>query len=58
MKGLEFIDIIDSFTEKNVDCVALACTDLQLLIPKHKSLKILDTMKILSDATVTEILKQ
>jgi len=53
----EFIRIIDAFTEKGVDCVALACTDLQLLIPKHESLKIVDTMKILSDATVAEILR-
>jgi len=53
----EIIKITDSFDKKDVDCVALACTDLQLLIPKHKSLPIFDTMKILSDATVREILK-
>lgn len=52
----ELIKIIDNFKKKNVDCVALACTDLQLLIPKHPSLKIFDTMKIFSDATVTELL--
>ncbi|MFH1089892.1 MAG: amino acid racemase [Candidatus Uhrbacteria bacterium] len=51
------IQIIDDFEKKNVDCVALACTDLQLLIPKHPRLKIFDTMKIFSDATVEEILK-
>jgi len=39
------------------NCVALACTDLQLLIPKHPRLKIFDTMKILADATVEELLK-
>ncbi len=53
----ELIKIIDGFENKNVDCVALACTDLQLLIPKHQNLKIFDTMKILSEATVREILK-
>lgn len=53
----EIIKITDSFDKKDVDCVALACTDLQLLIPKHKSLPIFDTMKILSGATVREILK-
>lgn len=52
----EIIRIIDSFDTKNVDCVALACTDLQLLIPKHESVPVFDTMKILADATVREIL--
>lgn len=51
----ELIQIINDFEKKNVDCVALACTDLQLLIPKHPKLKIFDTMKILADATVNEI---
>ena len=50
------VEIINSFEDKNVDCVALACTDLQLLIPKHPSLKIFDTMKILADATVAKML--
>ncbi len=53
----DLIQIINDFEEKNVDCVALACTDLQLLIPKHPRLKIFDTMKIFVDATVEEILK-
>ncbi len=51
------IKIINGFENENVDCVALACTDLQLLIPKHPTLKIFDTMKIFVDATVKEILK-
>lgn len=53
----KIIEIINSFDTKEVDCVALACTDLQLLIPKHKSLTIFDTMKILADSTVRGILK-
>ena len=53
----ELIQIINDFEGKNVDCVALACTDLQLLIPKHPTLKIFDTMKIFADATVDELLK-
>jgi len=53
----ELIKIINNFEEKDVDCVALACTDLQLLIPKHPTLKIFDTMKILADATVEKILE-
>jgi aspartate racemase len=51
------IQIINDFENKNVDCVVLACTDLQLLMPKHPSLKIFDTMKILADATVDKILE-
>lgn len=53
----ELINIINDFENKNIDCIILACTDLQLLIPKHQNLKIFDTMKILSEATVEEILK-
>lgn len=53
----DLIAIINEFEKKNVDCVALACTDLQLLIPKHPNLKIFDTMKIFADRTVEEILK-
>ena len=53
----ELIRIIDDFDGKNIDCVILACTDLQLLIPRHQKLKIFDTMKILAGATVDEILK-
>ena len=52
----ELINIIDSFQDKSLDCVILACTDLQLLIPKHPTLKIFDTMKILVDSTVGRIL--
>lgn len=53
----ELIKIISDFENKSVDCVVLACTDLQLLIPKHQNLKIFDTMKIFADASVEEILK-
>ncbi len=53
----ELIKIIGKFQEKNVKTVILACTDLQLLIPQHPKLQIYDTMKILADATVNEILK-
>ena len=52
----ELIKIIGNFEDKKVDCVILACTDLQLLIPKHNNLKIFDTMKIFADATVEKIL--
>ncbi|MBW3015806.1 amino acid racemase [Candidatus Woesearchaeota archaeon] len=51
----ELIEIINGF--KDVDCVILACTDLQLLIPEHPILKIFDTMKIFADASVAKILE-
>ena len=53
----ELIKIVDSFDDKGLDCVILACTDLQLLIPQHSTIKIFDTMKILADATTENILK-
>jgi aspartate racemase len=53
----ELITIINSFEGKGLDCVILACTDLQLLIPQHPRLKIFDTMKIFADATVENILQ-
>jgi len=53
----ELISIINDFEDKDLDCVILACTDLQLLIPSHKNLRIFDTMKIFADASVEEILK-
>jgi aspartate racemase len=54
----EIIKIVNSFEEMNVDCVALACTDLQLLIPQHKDIPIFDTMKILVDSTIKKILSE
>jgi aspartate racemase len=52
----ELINIINSFEKKGVKDVILACTDLQLLIPTHSKLNIHDTMKILADATIDNIL--
>lgn len=50
-------NIITSFEEEKIENIILACTDLQLLNPQHPNLKVYDTMKILADATVREILK-
>jgi aspartate racemase len=50
------IEIIDSLSNKGVQAVALACTDLQLLLPTHSKVEVFDTMKILADASVREIL--
>lgn len=53
----DLILMINDFEDKKVDCVILACTDLQILTPKNPNLKIFDTMKILADLTVEEMLK-
>ncbi len=53
----ELIEIVNTFKEKGLKNILLACTDLQLLIPQHLGIKIYDTMKIFADATVREILK-
>ena len=52
----ELINIINDFENKGLDCIILACTDLQLLIPSNQNLKLFDTMKIFADATVERIL--
>ncbi len=50
-------DILGSFADRKIEDVVLACTDLQLLKPGHQTIKIYDTMKILADATVEQMLK-
>ena len=52
----EVIAIADGLAAQGVDCVALACTDLQLLLPSSDNTVIFDTMKVLADATVRKIL--
>ena len=53
----ELLEIIDKFNENGVKEIILACTDLQLLKPRHTKVKIYDTMKIFADATIQGILK-
>ncbi len=36
----------------------LACTDLQLLNPKTRNIKFIDTFEILAEATVDKILQE
>jgi aspartate racemase len=48
------IEIMQTFVD--IECILLACTDLQLLDPKLSGTQIYDTMKILADSTVREIL--
>lgn len=52
----ELLTTIDRLSQSGVTTIILACTDLQLLMPKHDKVQIFDTMKILSDATVNKIL--
>jgi len=50
------IDIANNISDQDVPCVALACTDLQLLNPQSEKVDIFDTMKVLADSTVAQIL--
>ncbi len=47
--------VVKDMVDLKVNCVALACTDLQLLLPSSSEVNIFDTMKILADATIREI---
>lgn len=48
--------VVEDLTDKGVDGVALACTDLQLLLPKSDKVQIFDTMDILAKSTIKDIL--
>lgn len=54
----QIIDILDDFELQGVKIILFACTDLQLLDLSHPNLKIYDTMKILADAAVKNILME
>lgn len=51
------LKVVDTFAQKDVHNIILACTDLQLLLPERPGMHIDDTMQILADATVREILR-
>lgn len=50
------MEVVTDLQLKDVDCVALACTDLQLLLPNSDEVVVFDTMKVLAESTVTTIL--
>jgi aspartate racemase len=50
------LKVVDDLVSKGVDGVALACTDLQLLLPSSDKVHIFDTMDVLAQATVKTIL--
>ncbi len=52
----ELVSIIKNISKKEVRDIILACTDLQLLTPKVDGVNIYDSMAILAEATVREIL--
>ena len=54
----KLVKIIWNLGKKDCDAVILACTDLQLVIkPKEMPMPVYDTMDLLVDATVRELLK-
>jgi len=54
---IELLKIIGKLSASGIKDVVLACTDLQLLTPMHDDVNIYDSMAILADATVREILR-
>lgn len=50
------LEVVNNLSNQGVDCVALACTDLQLLLPNSNKVPIFDTMKVLAESTVEAIL--
>lgn len=50
-------EMIRSFDGKKLGAIILACTDLQILNPYHKEIKIFDTIQILVNATVEEMIE-
>lgn len=52
----EINSVAQALSSQGADVIALACTDLQLLLPSTADVHIFDTMMVLADATVREIL--
>jgi len=53
----KLLSITQNLANKNTNTILLACTDLQLITPKIPNVEIYDTMQILAQATVREVLK-
>lgn len=47
--------IIERLVKKHAEAIVLACTDLQHILHKQKNIKIIDTMKILAQATIRRL---
>ena len=48
--------VIDRIIQKGADVVVLACTDLQLCMPKQLPANVIDSMKTLSEASIQRLL--
>lgn len=48
--------IMQNVADKGVSTILLACTDLQLIVSEISNIEIIDTMEILAQATIREIL--
>lgn len=52
----KLLEITKRLADIEVKTILLACTDLQLITPQIPGIEIIDTMEILADSTVREIL--
>lgn len=50
--------VIDRVKKAGADTVVLACTDLQLSMPQRPVYRVFDSMKILAEASVNELMTQ
>jgi len=48
-------NVIERLAENDIQAIALACTDLQILAPNSKRIEVFDTMKLLAESTVRHI---
>ncbi len=53
----KLVEITQNFVDKGIRTILLACTDLQLITPAIADIEIIDSMEILVQSTVREILK-
>lgn len=54
----DLLQIIANMKSAGADTVVLACTDLQLCMPKQSIEGVFDSMKVLAEASVRELIKQ
>jgi aspartate racemase len=50
------MSVISDLKKQGADAIALACTDLQLLLPDDDEIAVFDTMKILADSIICAIM--
>lgn len=55
---IELHKIIDNLITKGGQAILLACTDLHIMVKKHKKAKIYDTMKILANSVANQIFRK